>query len=83
MDRPTLFVIELLSLIVVALAGNGNVSTQNSHNAVAESTTGQHNQGRLSSSVPARPLCACVQTCPVIREIMHSCGKQQVLHAKA
>lgn len=44
MDRVTLFVIELLSLLVVASAGNGNFSTQNgSSNAIAEAT-GQ-NQG--------------------------------------
>lgn len=43
MDRATLFVIELLSLLVVASAGNGNFSTQNGSNAIAEAT-GQ-NQG--------------------------------------
>ena len=43
MDRATLFAIELLSLLVVASAGNGNFSTQNGSNAIAEAT-GQ-NQG--------------------------------------
>lgn len=43
MDRATLLVIKLLSLLVVASAGNGNFSTQNSSNAIAEAT-GQ-NQG--------------------------------------
>jgi len=38
MDRITLFVIELLSLLVVASAGNGNFSTQNGSNAIGEAT---------------------------------------------
>ena len=50
MDRATLFVTELLSLLVVASAVNGNFSAQNgSSNAIAEAT-GQ-NQGTRTPSV--------------------------------
>lgn len=48
MDRATRFVIELLSLLVVASAANGNFPVQNgSSNAIAEAT-GQ-NQGTRTS----------------------------------
>lgn len=57
MDRVTLFVIELLSLLVVASAGNGNFSTQNgSSNAIAEAT-GQNQDKQSSVACQHTALC--------------------------
>lgn len=70
MDRATLFVIELLSLLVVASAGNGNFSTQNGSNAIAEAT-GQ-NQGTNTFICSVHDRFLCVQTCLVIKGIIHS-----------
>lgn len=40
MGRTTLLAVGLLCFIVVASAGNGNVSTKNNRNAIAEGTRG-------------------------------------------
>lgn len=78
MDRATLLVIELLSLLVVVSASNGTFSTQNSSNAIAATTTGQNRGTTVHFHLfLAWGLCACVQTYLVIREIMYS--RYQVL----
>ncbi|KAJ7372691.1 hypothetical protein OS493_017965 [Desmophyllum pertusum] len=59
MDRATLLVIALLSLLVVASAGNGNFSTQNSSHPIAEATGQNQDEVRHHNPAPASvQLCA-------------------------
>lgn len=57
MGRTTLLAVGLLCFIVVASAGNGNVSTKNNRNAIAEGTRG--NKDKTSSTVCRRTALCC------------------------